>query len=849
VSGAEGPRAAPRGEERGATAGPSARLPVEPTRFVGRARDLERIGSLLAEARIVTLWGPPGIGKTRTALQIARRHEGWFCDLSEARDLAALHAAVARGLGVTLGPDPETALARRLAALGAACVVLDNFEQLVAHAPATLGAWLEAAPAARFVVTSRERLRLREEVLVELLPLEQPREGQASAGAEALELLLDRVRAQRPAYAPDARELERLGRLVRLLEGIPLAIELAAARLPALGIEGLLERLDQRLELCGRGARGAGSRQATLRGAIEWSWQLLDAPLRRALARSSVFRGGFTLEAGEALIGPGAVEALEDLRDRSLLWSPSPGRFALYESIRDLAAEKLSAGRDEAPAGERADAEAAHARYYLELGERHAERFERSGGPIEVLALERDNLLGVLARAAEAERWDEAARAVLALGPVLATRGPARFHLELCDRVLAELEGDPRLHHARALVRRTLGDLEGAEDDLLRALEAVPEGALYVAARKDLGVVHHQRRAVDQARACYEAALAAARALGDARAEGLLIGNLGALAHDVGRFEEAGLRYAEALERLRVVGDARHEGIFLTNLGVLEQEEGRPEAARRRYERALALLADAGDRRFQAITLGNLGLLEQEAGALDAARRRHEQALSLLEEVGDVRSEALCRARLGAVLAALGAHGEAERCFEQAERNVVGRDRLALDLVRLYRCFLDLAQGDEAVASSRLGARAAGGRATEEQERLAEVSDDARMVLRMLGRSLRLDDFSGLEVGADARWFRAPGGGRTPLDKHGSARRILGRLVAQRLDRPGEALGADALFAAGWPGVTIRSESAQNRLYVALAKLRKLGLKLVLLRNDEGYLLDPRIAVRQRADA
>jgi predicted ATPase len=808
------------------------RLPPEPTRFVGRARDLERIEAALGESRLVTLCGPPGMGKTRTALQIARRRDGWFCDLSEARDLPALCAAVARGLDAALGDDAVTELGRRLASLGDALVVLDNFEQLVAHAPATLGRWLEMAPAARFLVASRERLRLREEAAFDLSPLE-----------EGLELMLDRVRAHRPGYEPSAAERERLAELTRALEGIPLAIELAAARVPALGVEGLLRRLDQRLDF--RGARGAPVRQATLRGAIDASWQQLDDGLRRALSRASVFHGGFAVDAAEAVIGDAALALVEDLVARSLVWVPSPGRFALYESIREFSAERLE---------ERAETELLHRRYYLELGEREAEAFVSRGALVDRLVVERDNLLAAFEHAAAAGAFEDAARVVLALGPVLQTRGPARFHLELLDRVLGEVEGDARLHHARALVLRALGDVEHAEQELQHALELAPADAMV---RKDLGLVYHQRRQLEPARACYDAALAAARASGHLRAEAIVVGNLGALAHDVGNFEEAAERYDQALGLFQRVGDVRGEGIFLTNMAVLEQEEGREVEARRHYEKALLLLEQSGDKRYQAIALGNLGVAEHEARDLGSARTHHERALALLREVGDVYSEALCRARLGAVLADLGELEASDRQLDDAERAIAGRDRLALEIVRLHRCFLDRARGEDAVAFRRIQLATVGedlpppegGRVGEGgSPTLSEVSDDARLVLRMLSRSMRTGPRPRLEIGPEARWFRAHGGAKQLLDKHASARRIVDRLAREHEDRPGQALSAGELFEAGWPGVTIRAESAHNRLYVTLAKLRKMGLKLQLLRTDAGYLLDPATPVVRVAD-
>ncbi len=798
------------------------RLPAEPTALIGRDEDVARVEAALDQAALATILGPPGIGKTRVGLRVAHRAEGrgWFCDLSQARDRAGLCAAAAAGLGIPLAGDPVEAVGRRIAALGHAVIVLDNFDQLAAHA-ASLEPWLAAAPLARFVVTSRERLRLRAEHVVELAPL----------GDAAVALLVDRIRATRPDYAPDDAERASLAALAQALEGIPLALELAAARIDVLGIDGVLSRMPKQLEVLSRGARDAGARQATLRDAIAASWDLLDAAQRRALARCAVFRGGFGIDAAESVLGDGALDALQDLRDRSLLRASGDGRFSLYESVRAFAGEALDA------AGDRQAAEAAHAQYYLRFGAEQARRERAQGGAIDALVAEHDNLLAVAERAIAAGARDEGIRAALALGPVLTARGPARFHLELLERIGALPGGDdPRLCHARGMAHDALGARAEAARDLRSALACKPDGDLGVLVCKDLGLVHHHLREIDEARARYEEALPAARAIGARRLEGMIVGNLGALEHDVGGFEQAGQRYHQALDLLREVGDARLEGIFLTNLGVLEHEQGRSASARHHYQRALELLEQAGDVRFEAITLGNLGVLEHAAGDLDEARARHQLAFDLLHEVGDVRSESLSAARLGAVLAAGGALAEAEQLFDHAERAVVGRDALALELARLHRCWLDLARGDDAAAYARVERAQAprdGGPS------LIEVNDDARMLLRMLGTRLRSPAGPRLEVGPEAAWFVAPGGTPQSLEKHAAVRHILDRLVSARLERPGAALSADELFAAGWPGVHISPQSANNRLYVALAKLRKMGLKLYILRTDAGYLLDP----------
>lgn len=793
-------------------------IPVEPTALIGRQREVDAVAQALKHKPVVTLWGPPGIGKTRVALHIAHGWAGtaWFCDLSAARDEVDLAAAISRSVvsaaGSTPGPDK---LQWRLKEAGSALLVLDNAEQIID----AVAGWLRHldAPELHVVVTSRERLRLRCEHAIELGPL--------SVDEAAVELFVDRARAARLDYAPDDEETGKIRQLVAALDGIPLAIELAAARHDVLGVDRLLTRLDERLDLLSHGARGDTDRQATLRGAIDWSWQLLSKPQQHALACLSLPRGSFTADTAEAVVGSGdALQLLGELRDRSLVYAPAPGRMALYESVRAFAAERLA---DE-------DVHRRYATYFLDA--RDGEELPCDGG-------ERDNLLAVLEWALASEQHAEAVRAAIALGPVLTACGPADYHVRLLDRVIDVVGSDPQLLRERGCARQTVGDLAGAEHDLLEALDAGVERPLYAQLRKDLGVVHHQRRAVDQARMCYEAALAVYAELGDKRGEANTIGNLGALEHDTGRFEQAELLYRRALELLARVGDRRLEGIFLTNLGILEQEQGLGERARARYIRALELLREASDRRFEAIALGNLAMLEHSSGKLKKAHALHSSALELLHDVGEVRSEALCRARLGAVMAELGDVESAEQQLDKAEAMVVSRDELTWRVVSLHRSFVEVARGQLDEAARRVERARAPSDGTSDGQpgapRLADVSDDARMVLHILAHRLATGTGPAMTIANDAKWFQPPGGARQDLARYAAARKILQRLAQHRTDSAGVGLALDSLFEAGWPGVTIAQESASNRVYVALAKLRKMGLKQLLLRNEEGYFLDP----------
>jgi predicted ATPase/class 3 adenylate cyclase/Tfp pilus assembly protein PilF len=680
-------------------------LTAHPTRFVGRAADLASLHALFTRGeRLVTVLGPGGTGKTRFATRYGALHleefarEGgggvWFCELTEARDAAGICSMVGAALGVPLtsaSTDAAALLGHALAGHGRTLLVLDNFEQAVAHAPATVGRWMALAPQARFLVTSRERLRLDGEVRYELQPLGLPREGEPVESADAAQLFLERARAVRPDYTLSEPEAPVVAELVRALEGIPLAIELAAARMSILTPAQIRERIGRRLDLLA-GSRGdATARQATLRGAIDWSWELLQPWEQAALAQASLFHEGFALEAAEAVVdlapfpaAPWVIDVLQALRDKSLLRAYEPAgfpgelRFGMFESIRAYAAEQLE--RD--PATSTA-ARARRAAYFLKVGADWAAGVDRHGGLAKLrrLALERENLLAIAERALAAspptrETAEAALAAALALEPLLTTRGPAETHLRLLDRSLeagtaagAERELVARALEARARARASAGRLKDAFADRQAALEIAREAgerALEGSVVGGLAVLLQHQGRLGQALDHYHRGLAILRECGAHALEGQLLAQLGTLYKKMGRAEEARRSYERALALLLEVGHLRYQGIVHNNLGNLCQMEDRSEDAGGHYQKALEILRELGDRRIEGITLLNLGVHFFERGRIEEARAHYQGALAILAEVGDVHSAARTRGHLGQLHLHEGQPGEARAQYERA---------------------------------------------------------------------------------------------------------------------------------------------------------------------------------------
>ncbi|MFJ4525127.1 ATP-binding protein [Streptomyces sp. NPDC088810] len=398
------------------------RLPAQLTRFVGREAELARIDRALAGSRLVTLTGPGGVGKTRLALEAARARTGagvCLVELAPLADGARIPYAVLAALGVRDGfRSPATdALDRLLAALAdrEVLLVLDNCEHLVEAAARTAALLLGACPGVRVLATSRESLGITGEVLVPVPPLpEEP----------AVRLLLDRARAVRPDFDGHARVPE----ICRALDGLPLAIELAAARLRTLSVDELAGRLHDRFRVLTRGDRAKAPRHRTLRAVVEWSWELLDAGERDLASRLTVFAGGATLDAVAAVCGvPYPEDPLASLVEKSFL-EISDGRYRMLETIRAFAAEALTSPRE---------LRAAHAAYFLRLAE-EAEPLLRGG----------DQLPWLERLAAEQENLDAALRYLTETAPGDALRLTAAL---TWFRRLRGLHGD-RVSGARALL-------------------------------------------------------------------------------------------------------------------------------------------------------------------------------------------------------------------------------------------------------------------------------------------------------------------------------------------------------------------------------------------------------------
>ena len=646
-------------------------IPAEHDSFVGRHEPMQALAHNFEQGiRLVSVLGMGGTGKTRLVTHFGRHWLGefgggvWFCDLSKARGLDGIAYAVAQGLEVPLGTgDPVTQLGHAIAGRGDCLVILDNFEQVTRHAAETLGKWLDRAAEAHFLVTTREVLGLPGEQVLALAPL---------LPDEAAHLFLQRAKAAKPDFLPTTDDLAAIDPLVKLLDGLPLAVELAAARVRVMPARTLLARMRERFKLL-VSSGGRVDRQATLRAVFDWSWELLTEPEKAALAQLSVFEGGLTLEAGEAVLDlsgcPQAawpVDLLQSLVQKSFIYQVGDARFGLLVSVQEYAGEHLCTPHRYAGSGPDAalSAQTRHGAYFAGL--------EEGAATVGSFA-ELDNYVVACRRAVSRGDADMAATLLEGAWSALRLKGPFRVGSELAYQVL----GSPALGtRAAARAQWVAGnaqqwcglDAQACEHFTVALALARQCGDLQCAghAMRHLGDLDVRAGRVDAARYHYGAAMAAARELRDLRIESDVHNGLGNFEERIGRIDDARTHYESALSLARVAGDRQREGSILGNLGSLYADEGRMDAAVTSHEAALAAARETGNLHLEGNSLCNLGMLYQLLGRPADAKPRLAAALSAARSLGHAQLECNVLCNLGIVFESLAVPEQAQSHYEAA---------------------------------------------------------------------------------------------------------------------------------------------------------------------------------------
>ena len=614
-------------------------LPGQLSAFVGREREVPEVRSLLASSRLLTLTGAGGCGKTRLALQAAAELLGetrdgvWFVDLAPLTEGEQIPGAVAAVLGLADQGGQQPVLESLTNALREqdTLILLDNCEHVIDDAAKFCGQLVRDCPGLRILATSREPLGLDGERVYRVPSLSLPPDDAEAvdevAAADAVRLFVDRAQAHDSGFILDESTAPLVASVCRRLDGIPLALELAAARLPSMSIRQVSQRLDQRFRLLTGGSRNAMPRQQTLQAAVDWSFGLLSQPEREVLRRLSVFAGGFELEAAEAICAAGGVDAFDvldllgSLVDKSLVVAdrtPESVRYRTLETIRQYAAQELlRSGEDEAVA-----TRDRHAGYYLDLAQEAAPALEGQGhgqgGWLRRLDPEWENLRAAAAHLADQGRTDD----VLRLGVWLQWFAVSRGHTDVLTWLRNGVDPAARQAdtlHASALI--AVGWLTG----MLLRLDA---DARAFAGR------------------CAERALAMARELGDRRLEALALLVLGSVAYfrgDVARLRQLG---RDGLAIAREIGDVHLQGELLTCLTVGAADD---ESRRTRLE-ALECFRRSGDDLFAAVEMHQLAALDTRVGRLDDARAHLTEAIVTAERLGASAFVYFMRSDLGILL-------------------------------------------------------------------------------------------------------------------------------------------------------------------------------------------------------
>ncbi len=611
-------------------------LPNSLTTFVGRSAEITDVRRLMRRTRLLTLTGSGGAGKTRLAYEAAGDagpdfEDGvWVAELATATESSGVHRAVAAAVGAVLDPtvDDDAAHAQLVAHLRTKqlLLVLDNCEQVVDAVAAMADAVLRACPRLHLLATSREVLRVPGEQVWPIPPM----------GEAAVRLFADRAVLARPTFEVTPANEAAVRRICERLDELPLAIELAAARVSSLSVDQIELRLDDRFQLLGQGSRTANPRQQTLRAVVDWSHDLLDAEEQVLFRRLAVFAGSFPADRAAAVVDGdvGDVEdALAQFVAKSLLVMEGGAgevRYRYLETVRDYAADRLE---------ESGEATTIHDAHLGAVASFVADAATRILGPeqrewLDRLDAEWPDLRRALGRALETDPTT-AIDAAGALGPFFAIRGHVGEGRSILEAALpivaapASRTADPlgwwarvRALAAAGTLARAVGLLDVARRHHGEQLELVrddPDEELTAKALSSLGNVVLLEGDLVEARRLCEESLVIRRRLGAPRPIAMALNNLGVLADCEGDFEAAEAAYLEHLGIMREVGDDRVVGQTLTNLALVHLGGGRLDEAAVALDESLALLRSVGDSRSEAITMAAQAGLFRDRGDLEGA--------------------------------------------------------------------------------------------------------------------------------------------------------------------------------------------------------------------------------------
>jgi len=709
-------------------------LPVLTDKTIGRDVEISQLADMTRAAHLITIIGPGGCGKSRLAIEVARAIKGqfdkgvWFISLSDLAPSAdqerVLTTRIARIVGIAEQPRPPLESLAEYFNAGRFLLVLDNCEHLAASCAEVLGYLLPHCPELKVIATSRAPLKLLQwERFYPLAPLEVPdedlRDPKAIAENESVQLFVERARRRDPNWTLRPEQALAVAELCRALEGIPLAIEVAAARLGVRSIEAMREQSQDLFAALGNKPTG-DLRTWTLTEALRWSYRLLDPAHQRTMRLMTVFDGGWTEAAAQAIVGPESpelvIDQLQELQDQSLLVTKSEGdttRFRYLEPIRQVVEKELTAD-------EHTQTDQRHADFFLKFVETAAPHLLQADQAawLDRLQADVDNLRRAIRWSVSTGNAEYGLRLMAGLWRFAEIRGFLREGRDRCEAVmhLAGAEQLPALYSkvvsGAGMLAYRQADYNAAQKSFSESLriETSLGSQLGIAnAFNDLGNVANMRGRFEQAHELYGKALAIQQTGGDDRAVSVTQFNLGVVTMNIGRFDEAESLLKESLAGFRKRGNIRESAFPLNGLGQLCASTGNAAAARQYASESLEIRKKLKDMKGAGDSHRTLAWVAAEEPDFPDARTHLIESLTLANGVGDPRGLTETLEVMGFVYARVGRAAEAVEALTAAEhqRSTLG---YPLPPIRVHRRDAALAEASALLDPAALAQAQAAGR-------------------------------------------------------------------------------------------------------------------------------------------
>lgn len=664
-------------------------LPVQLTSFIGREEEIKEVKELLDNTRLLTLTGPGGAGKTRLSLQIGAdviddyAHGVWFVELAPIFDPVLLTQEILKELGIK--EEPKSTLEETLIGYlkdKEILIILDNCEHLIESCAMLAENLLKVCSKLKLMATSREALKCEGEQTHIIFSLKTPNPDESISieqliQYESVRLFIERALKVNQEFRVNNENAAALAGICSHLDGIPLAIELAAARIKVLTAEKIYERLNNRFSLLTGGKRTALPRQQTLKALIDWSYDLLSKKEKILWSRLSVFNDGWTLESAEEICSDDKMnedeifDLLAMLVEKSIIiFDSEKERYKILESIRVYGAEKLKS------ANETNKVLSKHLHYFMQLAESTEPMLSGKEAPFWLAKLETEhgNLQSAIDSSLMKVDKEKGMRLASALGRFWGIRGYYTTGRRLLQRILAHNQSVCKIARAKSLnwagvLALYQGDYEHAEkfhEKSLTIYQDLEDKIGIASSLNSLGNVAWHHGDFENAWKFYEESLALSREMEDKHGIAISLNNLGICANNRGNYGQARKFYEESLILRRELGDSHDIAYSLNNLGFVAYNQGENEQAQKFYHESLKLNREIEDKYGIALSLNYLGLLAYNQKDLEQARKFYEECLALRQEIGDKYGIALTLNFLGNVSANQGDCHQARKFYEES---------------------------------------------------------------------------------------------------------------------------------------------------------------------------------------